>query len=238
MLGSYLSVYNFQYDRYVQGGYVTAKIVRVDVGCTNGILQYIDKILGLPDENIMSIIHGHPWLEKLPYKAYVVTGLSDSLSGKVGGNNQYSYNLCPGKTCYYTVFVPNETAYQEMRINTQSEGLLRETDVHRYFLKRMIIKNIKIYEQGLADGRMLIEAVNGNKILLEKYYNKIYLRYRDKVATVLQSDLGATNGVVHVVDKMLWTSDDTSSASSHSTRFINLTFIISILISLSVLLCQ
>ena len=51
-------------ERYVKGGYVTAKIVRVDVGCTNGIVQYIDRILGIPDENIMSVIYNHPWLKK------------------------------------------------------------------------------------------------------------------------------------------------------------------------------
>lgn len=38
-------------------------------------------------------------------------------------------------------------------------------------LERLIFKNIRLYEQELADGRMIRQAVNGNSIVIEKYYN-------------------------------------------------------------------
>ena len=36
------------------------------------------------------------------------------------------------RTCFYTVFVPNETAFEQMRLSPQSEGLLRKTATYRY----------------------------------------------------------------------------------------------------------
>lgn len=71
-------------------------------------------------------------------------------------------------------------------------------------------------------------------------FPEIFLRYRSKVTRVLQSDLGATNGVVYIVDHMLWTSDDkeVSTGFSHRATFMDLTLFITLLVSLSTLLHQ
>ena len=45
----------------MNGGNVRARIIRPDVGVTNGALQYIDRVLGIPTMDIPTLIYddGH-----------------------------------------------------------------------------------------------------------------------------------------------------------------------------------
>ena len=47
---------------WVNGGNVRAKIIRSDVGVTNGMLQYIDSILGIPTMDIPALINDDDYL--------------------------------------------------------------------------------------------------------------------------------------------------------------------------------
>ncbi|XP_064596244.1 fasciclin-1-like [Liolophura sinensis] len=90
--GQSVSIYQRFNDTYVEAGYVRARVVRPDVGVTNGYVQYIDRVFGIPPKDIPTTICEDAWL----YKTYLVmNGLTLGEYLRDRGLTQGS----PGRTC-------------------------------------------------------------------------------------------------------------------------------------------
>ncbi|PVD36338.1 hypothetical protein C0Q70_03317 [Pomacea canaliculata] len=126
-----VNVYSQGNETWVESGYVKAKVVRPDIGVTNGFIHFIDAVPGLPSKSIPDTIFCEDWLIK-SHMELQITGLdvylSDPLAKAVvpcasstgvnkypASSQQQAASAPPscgtiGERCSFTVFIPNGTA--------------------------------------------------------------------------------------------------------------------------------
>ncbi|GAB1606581.1 transforming growth factor-beta-induced protein ig-h3-like [Argonauta hians] len=216
MARSPLNVYNFDYDRYVDGAGVKSRLVNIDIGCTNGLVQKVDRVFGIPDMDISDLILNHPWLALVPHAILRATGLQKELQDNrntvhSARNNKYlpvNYRQCGFVNCDYTILIPNGTAYEIMMRNSVGKEILKSNDILKTITNRLIFRNKCIFMRSLPDGAQIVTSSSGDPVIFEKFRKSMKIIFGERTAKVLHYDLLATNGVVHIIDQVLWTMSD------------------------------
>ncbi|CAI9720581.1 Hypothetical predicted protein [Octopus vulgaris] len=239
MASQFLKAYNFDYDRYVDSVGVQAKLISTDIGCTNGLVQKIDRIFGIPDVDIPGLIFNHPWLQEQPFAALQITGLQQELTDNKRTDNSNSrylppdYRQCGFLKCDFTMLIPNGTAIEIMMRNHIGKEIWKRPAILKRVFQRMIFKDQCIFMDSLADGIKNFVSSVGVPVVFQKSQLSQTVRLGPKVAKVLHSDLAATNGIVHIIDQVLFLNEDLWTGNAAQPR-LSLVLMIS---SLILLLC-
>ncbi|XP_053387380.1 myb-like protein P [Mercenaria mercenaria] len=142
------------------------------------------------------------------------------------GNNQYGsssyYGTCGSaiNVCQFTVFVPNGTAVYNYYMTSLGNQITRDLPRYRWVLRRLIIPNQLVFIEQLpvSSQSYRYTAHNGDQLILRKESeNTVRLSWSGMSARVIMSDLGATNGVVHIIDTVLSQLSDQTVDISAST---------------------
>ena len=158
-----------------------ANVVLADVVASNGIIHVIDKVLTPSDEaGDIPRTAGCTGAHNSLVAAVVQAGLLETLQG-------------PGP---FTVFAPTDQAFADANINladfTTSEGLETLADILKYHVVAGEVPAANVsdcMEAATVNGNPLAFAVDGGVMVND--------------ANVTQADVPATNGVIHVIDKVL-----------------------------------
>lgn len=90
----------------VEGGAVNATVIQADIATTNGMIHVIDRVLGMPFQNLFDKLKTDPEL---------------TFTYKLGEQGQRWNEQLTYEDRRYTYFVPSDKAWQEFKINNPSE---------------------------------------------------------------------------------------------------------------------
>lgn len=234
-----LVIYKDRNETWVNGGNMRAKIIRPDVGVTNGRLQYIDRLLGIPTMDIPTLIHNDDYLLRTYHelqRVHLDEYLEDPLFNKsatpprnidpnVYPSNQSSNNQSQqdqkywcdttcgdgASGCQFTFFVPNGSAIENYQKADYSRNILNDSCRYRFIFRRLLIPHRVISLENLNIGPpgLTVQTDTGENITIQKESeNDVRILWKDQSSSAIMWDLGATNGIVHIVDKILSDSDD------------------------------
>nr|XP_022310525.1 fasciclin-1-like [Crassostrea virginica] len=128
-------------------------------------------------------------------------------------NHTLDLGFCGSTTeaCNFTVFVPNSSAIDNFMVSVDGQTIMRDTPRFQWLFKRLILPG-RLYMDDIQSGDELhMTMLNGELVTLRKDgdgLRGVRLMFGEAVATVIHRDEGATNGVVHVIDKLLFVNDD------------------------------
>ncbi|GFR71153.1 fasciclin-1 [Elysia marginata] len=148
-------------------------------------------------------------------------------SGTSWGNSQPSSSssaelyrdLC-GDTvhrCEFTFFVPNGTAIDNFARTSYGRTIMRQPKRWRWILRRLLTFREVIYLDRMAAGQQrVMYSDNGDEIVIRtdsrsnipSGQRTAYIQYEGVQAQVIHSDIGATNGVMHIISSILFVPDD------------------------------
>jgi transforming growth factor-beta-induced protein len=165
-----------------------SKVVTADLEATNGVIHVIDKVL-VPstfkleveeDKDIVDIALGNPdfsMLVSLLQEAELVSVLQ--------GEGPF------------TVFAPTNAAFEQllMDLDITASELMAQPDLSKVLLYHVL--SGKVMSTDLVDG-MMAATVNGNDITVDLSEGVMINN-----SSVISADIEATNGVVHVIDRIL-----------------------------------
>ena len=196
-----MRAYEYAYIRTDQGPqignskYGFANITGVDIKARNGVVHVLDKViipkkidLGLSKQTILEIAAGNPNFSIL-VKAVQFTGSEDILAG--------SKKL--------TAFAPTDEAFVKLlgKLGLTAEELFVKKNrqlikkiLYYHFVKREFYAEDVVYEEKLktyADEYAYIMTDKGPQIGNDKY----------GFANIVDVDIKASNGVVHVIDEVI-----------------------------------
>ncbi|XP_061190847.1 uncharacterized protein LOC133198963 [Saccostrea echinata] len=128
----------------------------------------------------------------------------------LNGTSDYDMGCC-GTTsvaCEFTVFVPNSSAIDYFSLSLNGIRVMRDTPRFQYLFKRLIVPG-RIYLEKLGNGNHQIKVLNGETISLTKTNDReVRIYFGGASANVIHMDEGATNGVIHIIDQLLFVQED------------------------------
>ena len=166
-----------------------AEVVEADLKACNGVLHKIDQVLCPPAGNIVEIAQSVPDLSIL-VELVVAAGLVDALANP-------DANL--------TVFAPTNAAFTALLAET---GLTLDQIKASPALAQVLLYHVlgqTVFSAALKSGLTWgIETLQGETVDICNKCDKIVVRDQlHRKSKVVQKDVLATNGVVHVVDRVL-----------------------------------
>lgn len=123
------------------------------------------------------------------------------------------YGTCGNITsvCQFTVFVPNGSAIYQYYLSQTGQSVIYDIPKFRWVFRRLIIPNQLIFLENLpvTPQSYRYMAHTGDEIVVRKETeNTVRVSWRGMSARVIMWDLGATNGVVHIIDTVLSSVSD------------------------------
>lgn len=167
-----------------------ATVTTADVAATNGVIHVIDQVLIPPTPapaqlDIVDTAAAAGSFTTL-LAAAKAAGLVDALKG-------------PGP---FTVFAPTNRAFTTLmrRLHTTPKKLLANRAKLASILKYHVVSG-EVFSSQLKRGRNVVTTLNGHKIIVRKNRNGSVTVNR--TAHVTTANIDASNGVIHVIDRVL-----------------------------------
>jgi uncharacterized surface protein with fasciclin (FAS1) repeats len=159
-----------------------ANVVVADIKARNGVIHAIDKVLLPPTENIVEIAAGNDDFSIL-VAAVTAAGLAEVLAGDGP----------------FTVFAPTNAAFEALPAGT-IEALLADpqgalTDILLYH-----VVSGRVYSSDLSNGPV---ATAGGETFQVNANDFQITDNTGGVANIIAANIQGTNGVIHVIDKVI-----------------------------------
>lgn len=156
-----------------------SQVILADKMALNGVVHMLNKVIyPVPTKNIVALGSTTPELSTLVYA--VIRGNLDK-------------TLTEGP---FTVFAPNNAAFQKLPPGKLSDLLSNETALVSLLTYHVVAGTY--YSSGLKDG-MEVPTVEKSNLLISINDGVVKV----SGATVVQADVSASNGVIHVIDTVL-----------------------------------
>lgn len=163
-----------------------AKVVKTDIGCSNGVIHVVDTVL-LPGDDVIDVARKAGSFKTL-LKAIEAAGLTDAL--RSGGP--------------FTVFAPTDDAFAKLPEGAL-DGLVKDPKKLKSVLTYHVVpKDLTAKDvagltsaKTLQGGALRISTTDGVRI---------------DDSTVVNTDIRTANGVIHVIDSVLIPRDESARA--------------------------
>ncbi len=166
-----------------------SKVVKSDVSASNGVIHVIDNVLIPSDKNIVEVATEAGSFNTL-IAAVKAAGLADALLGEGP----------------FTVLAPTDDAFAELPEGTV-DNLLKEENIEQLqeILKYHVIEG-RVYSEKVAKVNST-NTLAAKKLKVKTSGGSVMIND----ANVVKTDIDASNGVIHVIDKVLIPKEDYGS---------------------------
>ncbi|MEZ4968773.1 MAG: fasciclin domain-containing protein [Flavobacteriaceae bacterium] len=180
-----------------------AAVAPVDIAASNGVVHVIDKVL-LPQEALDALMPPTPNIVELAMDTEFLSSLVGALVQADAGLVDLLQTDGP-----FTVFAPTDTAFTAL-LDTLGDDYnsLADFDTPEekallaQILKYHVVAGAAAYSTDLSDGQM-IETAQGESVTVSLTGGVFIQDKTDVDAAVAPADIAASNGVVHIIDKVL-----------------------------------
>jgi uncharacterized surface protein with fasciclin (FAS1) repeats len=161
-----------------------SNIIITDVFASNGVIHAIDKVILPTDKNIVQVAQGNPEFSIL-VEAVVAANLTTTLSG----------------TGPFTVFAPTNTAFGNLltELNITKANLLANTALLTKVLTYHVVSG-RVLKAQVPVGTP-ITTVQTETFTVDSSF--VITDKRARKSNIVITDVFATNGVVHAIDKVI-----------------------------------
>lgn len=168
-----------------------ATVVTTDIKCDNGVIHVIDAVIMPESRNLPTVATEAKKFSTL-LAAVEAAGLVDALSGDEP----------------LTVFAPTDDAFAALAEGTV-ESLLKPENIDQLksILTYHVVKGRVYSDQAVSAGKA--ETLQGSSVTIKVDGETAMVNN----ATLLKTDIDASNGVIHVIDKVLTPSNNAQSSA-------------------------
>ena len=174
---------------YING---TSMITAVDIEKSNGVIHTINKTLMPPTQTVVEIAVALSQATNAEFTT-LVSLLTDPSQKAV-------LDAISDESGSFTIFAPTDAAFAEISAVTSTLTSAQISEVLKYH----VIAS-RIYSTDLSDGVEPV-TVNGQTMKVNLGESAVTITDQDDTntdATVIQVNINGTNGVIHVIDKVL-----------------------------------
>ncbi|WP_044129634.1 fasciclin domain-containing protein [Rudanella lutea] len=171
-----------------------ARVTTADIAASNGVIHAIDKVLLPPAGNLLEAVVALNTANNNQY-SLVIAAVQRAGAAVVG-----ALSTAAGP---FTLFLPNNAAFTaaglgtEAAINAANPATLQGILLNHVVPARVFSTNLVAGAVPMAGGSASTVAINGNSVTITGKGNGT------SASNVTRTDIVATNGVVHLIDRVL-----------------------------------
>ncbi|KRZ78816.1 Fasciclin-1, partial [Trichinella papuae] len=208
---------------YVIGGGVKAAIWQEDVSAVNGIIHFIDRVLGVPYQNMYDIIQNDSSLQ-MTYRALSNMELRFTLSPWEVLNTRHNF----------TFFVPTDDAWAKIPAPLRAKMFDGSNNrALQFVMKRHLIQGSALRLPDLRERTYIM--MNDQRVMVRRVgkHFELFWPYGNIVAQLVEGgEIAAINGFMHKIDNVMILQEDLHAGTA--TLSCNLIlFVLSLLLILS-----
>ncbi|VDM64684.1 unnamed protein product [Angiostrongylus costaricensis] len=180
---------------YVIGGGIKTAIIQDNVAATNGIVHYIERVLGVPYQSLWEILRNETRLQR---------------SYEMLTNLQLRYALDPWQVLTpeqnFTFFVPTNEAW-DMKVAPSLRARMLDGNhwlALQYVFKRHIIQGQALMYTDLRERTYVM--MNDEKVVIRRRgrYFELYWPRGSRVARIIEGgEIAGINGFMHMIEDVL-----------------------------------
>jgi uncharacterized surface protein with fasciclin (FAS1) repeats len=167
-----------------------AKVLYADIQANNGLFHIVDEVLSPAIGNLIQTAQADANL------SFLVAALTRASQGSTNLNNVLA------TTNPLTIFAPTNTAFMNAGYTNIATIEAADPDALANILKYHVI-DARAFSSSLKDGDEKSSLLSGNKFKVAISGGVQILDAKGNTAKVSKANIVATNGVVHVIDKVL-----------------------------------
>ena len=173
----------------------STRVIKANLDATNGVVHVIDKVLLPPTNTIAGIAIGNP-----DFSVLVAALVKTNLAGVFAGSGDF------------TVFAPTNAAFAQLPAPfNNADNISAITDQGQIDALANILKyhvtssRYFSWDLGILQNVGTLAAEPNNKVTTIIGYNQGYVKGdgNNRFSKVAPADILATNGVIHVIDRVL-----------------------------------
>ena len=155
---------------------------QADIEAKNGVIHSVGQILIPPMKSVMSL-----FLSSSQFSVFNRAILDPFLQAELRTLG------------FYTIFAPNDEVFAKINLNKR---LMLQTDAAklRKLLRGHIVKDMIFTNLLAEDTSYVVKTLDGNLLNLRKTNGRVLV---NNFVQIVQPDVRATDGVIHVIDKLL-----------------------------------
>lgn len=159
----------------------SAKVVKADIACSNGVIHVIDRVILPEDKNLVEVAK-----QAEAFSTLLAAAQAAGLAGTLTQDGPF------------TVFAPTDQAFSHLPSGTV-ESLLKPENKDKLasILKYHVVKGRVYSDAAIKAGHA--QTLAGSSVSITSGGGKVMVGK----AKVLTPDLDASNGVIHVIDAVL-----------------------------------
>lgn len=167
-----------------------AKVTMADVNAQNGVVHVINKVLMPPSANIVQMAQANSNLSFLVAAVVRASQGSTNVAAVLSGSGPF------------TVFAPTNAAFQAAGFASIADIQAASPNTLASILTYHVISS-RVFSSDLTEGAMPT-TVNGGKVTITLAGGaKVKGNTNTTASAITSTDMLATNGVVHVIDRVL-----------------------------------
>ena len=173
----------------------STKVVTADVAASNGIIHAIDKVLLPPTSTIAGIVTAAAAGSPAQFRSLLAALQRPAVAAVLVAAASPSSNI--------TVFAPTDAAFAALLTQLGYTSLSQVSDATLLAVLQLHVVGSRVFSADLSSGPVttlggpVTVAVNGNAVTVRGNGNGT------NAANVVAANILATNGVVHVIDRVL-----------------------------------
>ena len=167
-----------------------ARVTKADMQAENGLIHVIDRVLMIPTQNLLEIAQGNPDLTYLVAAATrAATSNPAVVSALTSTKNVYTV-FAPTNQAFIAAGFPTLASIQAAPAATLAGVILNHVIADRAFSPTLV----KGDATTASGGKLAVDVSNGVTVTSKG---------NTQASKVVKADILATNGVVHVIDRVL-----------------------------------
>jgi uncharacterized surface protein with fasciclin (FAS1) repeats len=166
-------------------------VIATDIAADNGVIHVVDRVILPPTQNLLEIAQGNPAF------TYLVAAATRAAS-----NNPTVVAALTSNTAAFTVFAPTNDAFIAAGFPTIAAIQAADPAVLAAVVLYHVVPG-RVFSTNLTSGTVATAATTNLTVDLTNGVRIIGRGNNNQAANVVQANLHATNGVVHVINRVL-----------------------------------
>lgn len=175
-------------DVYIAGGGIWVKIIQANIGCTNGVVHLITNFMFYKNFTLWEAIKDMPQLSHASSYISRYPEVQALMSSEASG--------------HLTLFLPNDDSLSTIPGRIKQKFALNQTYLNEA-LKGLIVQGQEVSSINVTDSIEVVTLL-GKNLKLWKSEGEFYVKGGHITARITTSDIWCSNGVIHVIDNLLF----------------------------------